>query len=226
MPDWTQLVRDRLATLNLPAGVKEDVLAELAAHLQETFESACAAGLTESDGIKQSMQEVGDWRVLASEINRTKSEPIMNNRTRALWIPAAINLIAASALLAAMQFLGLRPRLIWLHSPGQPFALMFYVPWLASLPLFGALGAGLARRARAATSSRLAAGLSPALAFFGLMLLALPVDLIVGTGFDRWKMIVVGSWLLTWGLLPAVALLAGALPFLRPETGHGNKAAA
>jgi len=39
MPDWQKLVRQRLGGLTLDAAEKEEVHAELAAHLEETYEA-------------------------------------------------------------------------------------------------------------------------------------------------------------------------------------------
>jgi len=214
MQNWTQIVRERLqGQLRVP---DPGVISELATHLEEVYEEARSLGLTEQQALQTALQELEDCRALTTEIHRAKSEEgRMNHRTRTLWLPAAVNLIAASGVLAFMQFVGVRPRFIWLDLPGQPFAMMFYVPWLALLPLLGGLGAYLARRAHADLSARLMAGLAPALAFLCLMCLALPVDLIVGTAFSRWKVIAIASWLLTWGILPGLSLLLGALPFVK-----------
>ena len=38
MPDWKKLVRERLSVLNLPPSAKNEVIAELAAHLEEIHE--------------------------------------------------------------------------------------------------------------------------------------------------------------------------------------------
>jgi len=67
----------------------------------------------------------------------------MNHRTKSLWLPALITLLGASVSLAATQFMGLQPQEVW----GGKMGMTFYGPWLASLPIFGALGAYMSRRA-------------------------------------------------------------------------------
>lgn len=68
------------------------------------------------------------------------------------------------------EFFGMRPHLVWVGRD----ALSFYWPWLATLPLFGAVGACLSLRARGLVSARMAAALSPALVMLMVMLLILP----------------------------------------------------
>lgn len=94
----------------------------------------------------------------------------MNQRTKSLWLPAMATLLGASLLLAAVEFSGFRPRLLWLGQTG----VQFYWPWLVGLPAFGAMGAGWSRRAHGRVSARLAAGLSPALVMLITMCAILP----------------------------------------------------
>lgn len=136
----------------------------------------------------------------------------MNNRTRSLWLPAMANLIAAPGLLMVFQKLAVQPRVLWIGD----MAMVLYLPWLITLPIFGAFGAFLAKRAHARFVHRLIVGLSPALAVLGAFALVLPVSLVV----DRQALrhFPFGYFALTicnWVVLPALALLLGTLPFLR-----------
>jgi hypothetical protein len=85
-----------------------------------------------------------------------------------------------------------------------------YVPWLIVLPLFGAVGAYLSRCAGGDRLTRLAAGLFPGVAFFGLFCVLFAGSLIVGHA----SVVLIGVGLLVCAL-HGVALLLGALPFLR-----------
>jgi len=58
MPDWKQIVRERMVALQLPPDTKEDVVNELALHLEELSDNARAGGLTESAAIALVLQEV------------------------------------------------------------------------------------------------------------------------------------------------------------------------
>ena len=133
----------------------------------------------------------------------------MNHRTRSLWLPALITLLGASVSLAVMQFLGMQPRLAWIGR----LAMTFYWPWLATLPFLGAFGAYLSQRAQGATRARLAAGLSPALVMLIVMCLILPWGLAID-GLDFFRLVAFGLGLANWVVLPGVALLVGALPFV------------
>ena len=68
----------------------------------------------------------------------------MNNRTRSLWLPAMANLIVAPGLLMILQKLAVQPRVLWIGD----MAMVLYLPWLVTLPIFGAFGAFLAKRAQ------------------------------------------------------------------------------
>ena len=209
MPDWKKLVGNRLSKLGLPSSTTEEVIAELSLHLEETYQHAVSNGLTERAGIKIALQEVEDWHVLAAEIKRARTEGSMNYRTKSLWLPALITLFGASISLTATQFIGLQPRLVWFAGMGMTF----YWPWLASLPIFGAVGAYMSRRAAGQTPMRLAAGLSPAIVMLIVMLLILPWGLFLD-GFHFFRLVRFGLGLINWVGIPAVALLVGTLPFL------------
>ena len=138
----------------------------------------------------------------------------MTKRTRTLWLPAMANLLAAMSLLMIIQRLDVQPRLFWVNAIEGKFALVFYFPWLVTLPFFGAVGAFLSRRAQGDTFTRLTAGLSPALALILLICLIAPWGALID-GLSIYRLVLFAGGLLTWGVLPAGALLVGALPFLR-----------
>ena len=88
MPDWQKLVRQRLGDLALDATEKEEVHAELAAHLEESYESLRTKGLQEQAAIQQTLAQVADWQDLRRRIQTARrKENIMNDRVRQLWLP-------------------------------------------------------------------------------------------------------------------------------------------
>jgi len=209
MPDWKQVVRERMGQTHLPADTQEDVIAELALHLEEVSESARASGLTASAATALALQEVQNWRALSAQISRARSEEkTMNHRTKSLWIPALASTLGASLTQATMQWMGVRPHLVWTG----PVAMSFYWPWLATLPVFGALGAYLSRRAGGPVRSRLLACLAPVLWLFVLTLLTEPIEL-ASRGFSHLPYYCYG--MTNWVVIPGMLLLLGALPFLR-----------
>lgn len=214
MPNWNHVVRDRLKSKGLNLADMDSIISELAAHLEEAFDEAQARGLAEEQALQVALQEVEDWRVLAAEIDAARCEEgAMNQRTKSLWLPALITLSGASVSLAVTQFMGLQPQQVWVGKMGMTF----YWPWLASLPIFGAIGAYMSRRAAGQTPIRIAAGLSPALVMLVVMFLILPWGLFLD-GFHFSRLIHFGLGLINWVGIPAAALLLGALPFLRENS--------
>lgn len=144
----------------------------------------------------------------------------MNHRTKALWFPGTATLLAASMLLALIQFAGFRPQLIWLGGVGM----QFYWPWLAGLPILGAMGAYLSRRGQGPIHARLAAGLSPALVMLITMSLILPWGLAID-GFSFLRLVHFGIGITNWVAIPGGALFLGTLPFLTdPNTAKQAEA--
>lgn len=212
MRNWPKLVRERLGVNELDRRISDGVVSELAGRRAETYHAARVAGLDDSAAFERTLQEVGDCRVLAADIRQAKEDP-MNHRTRTLWLPALITLLGASLSLALTQMLKLHPRVLWIGGWG----LTIYWQWLATLPLFGAAGTYISRRAQGSVGSRFAAGLSPALAMLGAMSVILPFALAID-GFYAWRLVGFGLGLINWVAVPALALMLGALPFLRSGT--------
>ena len=261
MPDWKDLVEERLSRLNLLPSAKEDVIAELAAHLEDS--AATNPEASESEHRALDIQ----WPRLRRAIERTKRKEgtmkrltkalllsiavlfpaglvllflgraavaqlfiwtacaamllcaaasdgnRLSQRSRSLLVPALTTFFGASVSLMLCQFFGMQPRIVWVHNLGMSF----YWPWLGSLPLFGAAGAHLSKRAQGRISSLLTAALFPALIMLTVMLLILPWGLAID-GFHFFRLVAFGLGLINWVVIPAAALLLGVLPFLRDST--------
>jgi hypothetical protein len=281
MPDWKKLVRERLATLNLPPSTKKEVIAELAAHLEEIHEKVRQTCVTDAVAIELTLQEIDDWSVLARNIRRAKSEgESMNCRTKSLlWPFAAVTWLGASlSVMLLQQTDRLYPNLILFYLPWlatlplvcaaaaylaqranpindrikrlwlsvtvtwlgaslslmvmdridhpnltlrRPIPVTFNLPWLATLVLVGAAGACLAQRADAPRKTRLVVATSPAL-LLGIVMLLLLLP---------WRFAVEGyPWAFTFfaidagnlAVVPGLALLLGALPFLRQRSANSS----
>ena len=213
MPDWQELVRQRLSGLALDLGQKEEVCKELAGHLEETHECLRKEGLPDADATQRTLAQVVDWHDLQHKILIAKRKgPIMKKRLHQLWIPGFLTLIFSMLVLAAFQKLGFQPRI----AASSPNTIFFYVPWLLSLPFFGALGTYLSSRAGGSRGTALLASVFPVLALTGAFLSMFPIGSILGriigrrVGFS-----IVATTLLRdgigWLLVPGVALLAGGL---------------
>ncbi len=142
----------------------------------------------------------------------------MNARTRSLWIPGFASLTAAMGTLMLMNRFGIEPTILW-H--GSLAILQVHLPWLAVLPIFGALGAYLSLRAKGQLKVRLAAALFPALVLLGLFC----PGIVIAAVFEHhqtWSALPVAFAVvvLNWILIPGAFLLLGALPFLRNSQTH------
>jgi hypothetical protein len=211
MPDWEKLVRERLSGLALDPAEREVVHAELAAHLAESCEALQAEGLPEREAVQRTLAQVPNWQDLAQKITfAKKGEDLMEKRVRQLWIPGFLALILSMLFLTALQKLGIQPRIAW----SGPTAILLYVPWLLSLPFFGALGAYVSSRAGGSRGTVLLASVFPSLALATAFLLMFPIGLTIEriTGqhvdFSSVATALLNNWI-GWILIPGAALLVG-----------------
>jgi hypothetical protein len=211
MPDWEALVREQLAGLSLEPDEGREVIAELAAHLEESFEELRRQGLTEKAAVRRTLSQVKDWQSLRRKIQAArKKEDIMSNRVRQVWLPGFATLFSSTILLALTEIYGPKP---WIMSWGHPPVAVIYIPWLFCLPFVGAVGAYLSYRAGGSGRAIFLSTVFSALPFLASIVVVLPVSLI----FDHFiahniaPMALVMA-LLGWVLMPAAALLAGGLP--------------
>lgn len=217
-------MRERLGSLGLAGAESDDVAAELASHLEELCEERRSEGLTESAVVECALNEVTNWPSLARQIRIAKREGgLMNDRTRQFWLPALASLTAANVFLMALTLESLQPSLIAGRSrsffPGV--ALMIeYWPWLATLPLWGALGAYLSHRAGGDRLTRLWAGVFPSVAMLGCLCFGESVSVLVQRDMFVMHHLAYGTLgVITFAVVPGVALLLGALPFVAaPKT--------
>src|SRR3974390_2819030 len=170
MREWRQIVRMRLSGMELSEDQKKSVSEGLSAHLEDEYNSQRASGATEDQATENALKLVGNWEELSAEIYAAKNEEeTMNYRTRAIWVPGLISLTVSMLWLTLLLRMDWQPR-----SSFGPYAppLMPYLFWLVGQPLVGALGASLSRRASGNREARIVAGLFPAIALFGVMIVA------------------------------------------------------
>lgn len=218
MPDWKKLVSEKIVASGLRPGLPEDVLVELSGHLEETCEAARARGMSEADAIEFAMQEVEDWRVLGTDIERaTSRENVMNNRTRTLWLPSLANFSAASLLLLVLTQISMQPQNLIRLTSG--FAGTLYAVWLLGQMPCGALGALLSRRAGGSITARIIASLFPAIVLFGAWAMIIPASaMLQNNAFVLKHPLYYAAGFFVWVVPPGIALLLGALPFLRSSS--------
>jgi hypothetical protein len=213
MPDWQELVRQGLRGLALEAPEKHEIHAELAAHLEESYELFCQEGLTEREALQRTLEQVADWQDLQRKILIAKRrEKPMRKRVQQLWIPGFLTLTLSMIFLITLQKLGFQPRLIG----SARNMILFYAPWLAALPFFGALGAYLSARRGGLWGTVLLTSIFPVLALTVAFLLMFPIGLVIERVVGRpvdFGMVATAILRdgIGWVLVPAVALLAGGL---------------
>jgi hypothetical protein len=217
MRDWRIFVRQHLGPLRLAEDEAAEVLEEIAAHLDETYHSLLAAGLSEEEAAQRAITGVGNWQNLKRKIESArKKEPPMTKRVSQFWFPAFSTLFLAHVLLYAIQMLGPKPWIspAWGGAPRMTPLAVVYFAWLLALPFIGALGAYLSSRAGArptAVFSSIAFPIFPYLAFF---VIGLPITVMLGDRVAHHIMLPafflgLGAWV----VLPAIALLAGGRIF-------------
>lgn len=243
MPDWQELVRRELSGLAVDAAERDEVHAELAAHLEESYEVALREGVPQPDAIRRAISLAGDWQELRRKIQiARRKENNMTNRVKQLWLPGFLTLFTSMSLLVLIGFFGPRPPIF---HPTDAYNVSFqlrawsviapvafvYVPWLLSLLLIGGSGAYLSHRAGASQRVVFLSILFPVLPYLTFFLIVFPLSLILGeknfTHNIMFSAFLVG--LVAWVLLPGATLLAGGLPTqlllsrrLSPRGGFSN----
>jgi hypothetical protein len=78
MPDWHKLLHQRLRDLKLERDERNEIIAELADHLEETYTSLCAEGHSEDAAFQRAVLQVSDWNKLRRQIQtaRQKENPM------------------------------------------------------------------------------------------------------------------------------------------------------
>jgi hypothetical protein len=208
MPDWSALVRERLRLLDLASKEAQEVVAELAAHLEDFYEEQIRIGLSDSEAQQAALNEIARCRSLARKIQRAKhKEETMNTRTKHIWLPGLVSLTLAMGSLMILIQVSLQPRLL-----GRSQLQVVILPWLVLLPLCGGAGAYLSSRGGAERWARLVAGLFPTIVLFIVGAILVLTRLVVFVRPQWWY----GSLAVALGIiLPSVALLLGTVPFLK-----------
>jgi hypothetical protein len=216
MRDWKSLIEKRLAKLKLPKSEREEIITELAAHLEDLSEDEKIRGVLETESTAKDLYESTDWRKLAHGVQKSKRDRYaLNSRSKTFWLPALITLSAAEFFWAVLMRSALYERL---SSSGVPKVLFF-----ATLPFIGALGAYLSRRGGGKRFARMIAGVFPLIVMFGVLAIVFFVNFITGqTPFTGYQHLHGWIFLFVAAFLPILASLAGTLPFLRGSDAQNS----
>jgi hypothetical protein len=215
MPDWQKLLRKHLCDLQVDSeDEREEVLAELADHLQEAYASLRAQGHSEHSAFQHTILQVSDWNKLRRQIQAArKKENAMNSRIAQIWLPSLTTLALSMTTQIAFSFLKveLGPKAL---SYRQVYALSDYNLWLIVLPIVGALGAFISARAGGTRRVIVFSGIFPALAWSIIIFLILAFNL-----FREHGVAIVTAPFGLFGLLilfilaPALSLSLGVLAY-------------
>lgn len=102
MPDWKQLVSERLRRMKLPPEEREEVVEELAVHFHESYEELRDAGSPDPEGI--ALAQVPDWNALGRMIQKSK-EALMNQSVRMLLSGIVTGAVAFLLAVTGLLFL-------------------------------------------------------------------------------------------------------------------------
>ncbi|HKV77949.1 MAG TPA: hypothetical protein VJP02_07415 [Candidatus Sulfotelmatobacter sp.] len=212
MRNWEKEIREHLASLDLPPETKDEVIAELASHLEDLEQEESRV-----EGGSQALDLAGVcWCKFARAIQTAKHEEREMNRRKNFWIPLFVNLLLTSALINICDWLGIMDLRIYRVDPIP----LTPQPWLLVLPISGATAAFLARRSEGSSRTRLIAAVAPCVIWsttpfvLGLIFLWFPQTFV---GIPLRSLALSSVWLFVF---PGLSLLLGAAPFLRSRLGR------
>jgi hypothetical protein len=206
MRDWRGYVTENLGSLRLDGAEAEEVACELAGHLAECYEALRAQGLLEEEAFLRTCAEVGNWKELRRGVISVKEEGTMVDRVKQIWVPSLVTLLCSFVAFALLTWAG--------KEPVMRRGLILYVPWLLILPLIGAAGGYLSRRAQGVGWRVYVAGAFPAVAIAVIFLITFPFAFAVGVdprvvpGFKFTNLV---SMAISWVIVPGIALWLGVV---------------
>ena len=104
MRDWEALVEGHLGGLALEPAERAEVIAELAAHLEESYEALLKEGAPEHVAFHRVLSRATNWRDLRRRIIKAKrSGHPMQKRMHQLWIPGFLTMTLSIVFLVALQ---------------------------------------------------------------------------------------------------------------------------
>lgn len=228
MPDWKREAERRLEDTKYPAADREEVARELAGYLEDLCSDARHSGLDESAASDCALTELNNDARLGAKLRGARKENPMhvNDRTKHFWLSGMTMLFASAGLVSVLRLGGLQPYLpvVWLHGgPRDPHAiywpLIIYYPWLCTLPFFGAAGAYWSGRAGGSRAVQAVAGFFSIFVLFAILLTVLFASFVIGgligdVSASNTLFPECAGVLVSWVVIPGVALLLGVFPFL------------
>src|ERR1700692_3640648 len=75
MPDWKNIVRQRLTPLSLAPAAEADLAEELSQHLEDRYRELCSGGASEEDAFQKAISELDDLHPLRTGLERNQHMP-------------------------------------------------------------------------------------------------------------------------------------------------------
>ena len=222
MLDWSALVHRHLASVRVDERRRREISAEMAAHLEDAYDSALRSGCTEAEAVACAMERVPDWRALAVAVKRSIDEDTtMTRQAITVLLPGTTILLAAATGMSLVVYATPADRWVdprWhVHALAAGLAFLFYL-------VLGAIGAAWSRHAGGSHGERLAAGAFPLVLHVAMAGPAVGADMLyafsrgaVGRHLD----INFINMILVMLVAPGAALLLGGLPFARRNARLG-----
>jgi hypothetical protein len=220
--DWSALVHRHLASVRVDERRRREISAELAAHLEDAYDSALRSGCTEAEAVACAMERVPDWRALAVAVKRSIDEDTtMTRQAITVLLPGTTILLAAATGMSLVVYATPADRWVdprWhVHALAAGLAFLYYL-------VLGAIGAAWSRHAGGSRGERLAAGAFPLVLHVAMAGPAVGADMLyafsrgaVGRHLD----INFINMILVMLVAPGSALLLGGLPFARRNARLG-----
>ena len=156
-----------------------------------------------------------DERTHRSLAGTSRKLKVMNTRAKTLWIPGLVSLTVSMVWRTILQQTAGLPQNLVNHAGLSP---QRYVLWLIALPLFGATSAYLSRHSGGNRSSAATAAVFPSIIMMPLWTVL--ATRMVHPSPAQWFGLLSG--VLNWIVLPGIAALVGASPFLKSHSVADN----
>jgi hypothetical protein len=231
MHDFKSIVREKLGKWN--AADREELIEELAGHLEDRYENLLSKGCTSSVALLGALEAVGDWKILRTRIASAK-EGNMTERARHIMVPGLAALLIFVIGIALMNYIYAH-----LYPHGSSLSthwawLKYFAPGLGLLAAAGTVGAGCSLYAGGNRRERLWAAEFPAICIVGAYLVMFVVSFssrLISEHTVSWDRLQTLLELFLFSISAVMGCLLGALPFLltkiksdrfRPQSASSN----
>ena len=75
MPEWKQLVRERLQGLKLEGARENEIVDELSQHLEDRYDALRCTGLSEAEAHRRALEELKESGRLTEELSKIRRPP-------------------------------------------------------------------------------------------------------------------------------------------------------